>query len=101
LNPLLLATFAYGLSAGLFSVTVISTLQLRTAEHMRGRVMALYSVCFLGSSPIGGPAFATLAAGMGVSSALRVGASICAAAALAGAVVWRSTAVSRQRRLSN
>jgi MFS family permease len=100
LTPLLLATFTYGVSAGLFSVTVISTLQLRTAEDMRGRVMALYSVCFLGSSPIGGPAFATLAAGIGVSSALRVSASICAAAALAGAVVWRRAAHSRQRRLS-
>jgi MFS family permease len=90
LNPVLLATFAYGVSAGLFSVTVISTLQLRTAEAMRGRVMALYSVCFLGSSPIGGPAFSTLAACIGVSSALRVTATICAGAALAGAIVWRS-----------
>jgi MFS family permease len=100
LNPLLLASFAYGLSAGLFSVTVISTLQLWTAEDMRGRVMALYSVCFLGSSPIGGPAFATLAAGIGVSTALRVTASICAAAALAGAVVWRRSTHPRRHGLS-
>jgi MFS family permease len=99
LNPLLLASFAYGLSAGLFSVTVISTLQLGTPEDMRGRVMALYSACFLGSSPIGGPAFATLAAGIGVSTALRVTASICAVAALAGAVVWRGAILSRQSRL--
>ena len=57
------ASFAYGLGAGLFSVTVISTLQTRTAEDMRGRVMAFYSICFLGSNPVGGPASPRLPAG--------------------------------------
>ncbi|HVS58763.1 MAG TPA: MFS transporter [Candidatus Saccharimonadales bacterium] len=32
-----------------------TTLQLNSAPHMRGRVMALWSVAFLGSTPIGGP----------------------------------------------
>ena len=90
LIPLLAATFAYGVGAGLFSVTVISALQVHTAEEMRGRVMALYSVCFLGSSPIGGPCFAALSAWIGVSGALRVTASVCIAAALVGAAAWRS-----------
>ncbi len=88
--PLLLtASFAYGMSAGLFSVTLISTLQLQTAEEMRGRVMALYSVCFLGSSLIGAPAFGGLAGWLGVSGALCVTALICAAAALAGGIIWQ------------
>jgi MFS family permease len=89
LIPLLAATFAYGLCAGLFSVTAISTLQSQAADDMRGRVMALYSICFLGSSPIGGPAFGALAGWVGVSAALRVGACICAAAALTGTIVWQ------------
>jgi MFS family permease len=89
LLPLLAATFAYGLSAGLFSVTVISTLQMQAAEDMRGRVMALYSICFMGSSPVGGPTFGALAGWIGVSAALRVGAGICAAAALTGTIVWQ------------
>ncbi|HEX9124018.1 MAG TPA: MFS transporter [Actinomycetota bacterium] len=38
-----------------FAITGNSTLQLRSAVSMRGRVMALYSVVFLGSTPIGGP----------------------------------------------
>jgi MFS family permease len=88
---LLAATFAYGLSAGLFSVTVISTLQLQAAEDMRGRVMALYSICFLGSSPVGGPAFGALAEWIGVSGALRVEASICALVALVASIVWQTT----------
>lgn len=87
LLPLLAATFAYGLSAGLFSVTVISTLQMQAAEDMRGRVMALYSICFMGSSPVGGPTFGALAGWIGVSAALRVGACICAAVALTGTIV--------------
>jgi MFS family permease len=38
-----------------FAATINSTLQLAVAPEMRGRVMALYSVVFLGSTPIGGP----------------------------------------------
>ena len=38
-----------------FAATINSSLQLAVAPHMRGRVMALYSVVFLGSTPIGGP----------------------------------------------
>jgi predicted MFS family arabinose efflux permease len=89
LLPLLAATFAYGLSAGLFSVTAINTLQMLAAEDMRGRVMALYSICFMGSSPVGGPGFGALAEWIGVSAALRVGACICAAATLTGTIVWQ------------
>jgi MFS family permease len=38
-----------------FAITGNSTLQLTAEPSMRGRVMALYSVVFLGSTPIGGP----------------------------------------------
>jgi MFS family permease len=38
-----------------FAITGNSTLQLTASDAMRGRVMALYSVVFLGSTPIGGP----------------------------------------------
>jgi predicted MFS family arabinose efflux permease len=38
-----------------FMITGNSTLQLRSAEELRGRVMALYTVVFIGSTPIGGP----------------------------------------------
>jgi MFS family permease len=91
LLPLLAATFAYGVSAGLFSVSVISTLQAQTVEDMRGRVMALYSICFLGVSLVSGPGFGGLAEWIGVSGALRVAAFICAAVALVGSIVWQAT----------
>ncbi|MGN6815991.1 MAG: MFS transporter [Solirubrobacterales bacterium] len=44
-----------GAAAVTFAATINSTLQLAVSPEMRGRVMALYSVVFLGSTPIGGP----------------------------------------------
>lgn len=46
-------------AVGFFSVSFTSlgnvTLQLESSPQMRGRVMALWAVAFLGSTPIGGP----------------------------------------------
>ncbi|HWB68463.1 MAG TPA: MFS transporter [Solirubrobacterales bacterium] len=44
-----------GAAAVTFAATINSTLQLAVAPEMRGRVMALYSVVFLGSTPFGAP----------------------------------------------
>jgi MFS family permease len=44
-----------GGSAVAFAAGINSSLQLAVAPEMRGRVMALYSVVFLGSTPVGGP----------------------------------------------
>jgi MFS family permease len=49
------ALVALGGAAVTFAATINSSLQLAVAPHMRGRVMALYSVVFLGSTPLGGP----------------------------------------------
>lgn len=44
-----------GAAAVTFAAAINSSLQLAVEPQMRGRVMALYSVVFLGSTPIGGP----------------------------------------------
>ena len=44
-----------GAASVTFAATINSTLQLAVSAEMRGRVMALYSVVFLGSTPIGAP----------------------------------------------
>ncbi|MGN6665113.1 MAG: MFS transporter [Solirubrobacterales bacterium] len=49
------ALMLLGAAAVTFAATINSTLQLAVSPEMRGRVMALYSVVFLGSTPIGGP----------------------------------------------
>jgi MFS family permease len=46
---------ALGAAAVLFVSSVNSTIQLAVSAEMRGRVMALFSIVFLGSTPIGGP----------------------------------------------
>jgi len=54
-------TIAYGAMVLLGAASIrflslgSSTLQLASAPEMRGRVMALWAVAFLGSTPIGGP----------------------------------------------
>ncbi len=45
-----------GAASVTFSAGLNSAMQLAAEPAMRGRVMALYSVVFLGSTPIGGPA---------------------------------------------
>jgi predicted MFS family arabinose efflux permease len=90
LRPMLAAIFAYGVCAGLFSVAVVSTLQSQTAEDMRGRVMAVYSICFNGCSLFGAPAFSAVAEWIGVSAALRITAGICATVALITALAWQT-----------
>ncbi len=44
-----------GAAAVTFAAAINSSLQLAVEPQMRGRVMALYSIVFLGSTPIGGP----------------------------------------------
>jgi MFS family permease len=49
------ALMLLGAASVTFAATINSTLQLAVTPEMRGRVMALYSVVFLGSTPIGAP----------------------------------------------
>jgi MFS family permease len=51
----MLALAPLGAATVTLAATVNSSLQLAAEPSMRGRVMALYSVVFLGSTPIGGP----------------------------------------------
>ena len=50
-----IALFAMGAAAFSFIAVANTTIQLTSAPEMRGRVMALYAIAFLGSTPIGGP----------------------------------------------
>jgi MFS family permease len=66
-----------------FAAGVNSALQLAVDPLMRGRVMALYSVVFLGSTPIGAPLVGWLAEVAGPRAGLVVGGVAAMAAALA------------------
>jgi predicted MFS family arabinose efflux permease len=72
-----------------FAITGNSTLQLSSSDAMRGRVMALYSVVFLGSTPIGAPLVGWLAEAAGPRAGLWAGAAAALAAAAGAAWVLR------------
>jgi len=55
LGLLAFALVPLGAASVTFAAGVNSTLQLSAAPAMRGRVMALFSIVFMGSTPIGGP----------------------------------------------
>jgi MFS family permease len=71
-----------GAASVAFSASVNSALQLAVAPAMRGRVMALYSVVFLGSTPIGAPLMGWLANAAGPRAAFALGGLVALLAGL-------------------
>lgn len=71
-----------GASSMAFLATMNSTLQLTSSDAMRGRVMAIYFVLFLGSTPVGAPIVGFVAETFSPRTALALGAvaTICACA---------------------
>jgi MFS family permease len=87
LAPTLPLALAATIPVGYAGIMVLSgsnsALQLHARPDMRGRVNALFSVVFLGSTPIGGPVAGWVAEHLGVRAGLGLGAL---STALAGAV---------------
>lgn len=77
-----IALVPVGAASVAFSASVNSALQLAVAPAMRGRVMALYSVVFLGSTPIGAPLMGWLANTAGPRTAFALGGAVAVAAGL-------------------
>ena len=72
--PLCLALLVLmGAASIMFIATANSLLQLNSSTAMRGRVMSLWAVVFLGSTPIGAPVIGFLAGHYGARFALAVG----------------------------
>lgn len=68
-----------------------ATLQLAAEPQMRGRVMSLWAVAFLGSTPIGGPIAGLVAEQAGPRWALALGGAAALTAALIGVVILTRT----------
>lgn len=81
------------LVVGACSVTFLSlgnaTLQLGSEPAMRGRVMSLWSVAFLGSTPIGGPLVGFIGGSLGARYGLGLGGVAALAAAMYGRLALR------------
>jgi MFS family permease len=81
----LVAMVPMGAASTVFIATSNALLQLGASPQMRGRVMALFAVVFLGSTPIGGPLVGWIAERFGPRVSLDV-AGI--ATVLTGVVGW-------------
>ncbi|MGH9236355.1 MAG: MFS transporter, partial [Acidimicrobiales bacterium] len=94
LAPTVPVALALGVVLGLSSITflVASTaiVQLRSAAEMRGRVLALQAMLFLGSTPVGGPIVGWVAEELGARYSIGLG-----AVAAVGAGLWGLAAVRR------
>ena len=88
----LLALIPLGAVSVTFSAGINSALQLAVEPAMRGRVMALYSVVFLGSTPVGAPLVGWIAEVAGPRAGLALGAAAAFAAAVGGAIAFARAA---------
>jgi MFS family permease len=84
---------------GLFSVTfntlANSTVQLRTDPALRGRVMSLYMLVFMGGTPFGSLIVGAITDRWGAPLALVISGAVCVIAAVISAVLAaRSTGIS-------
>ena len=85
----LLALVLVGAASIGFLATGNSTLQLVARPEMRGRVMALWTVAFLGTTPVGGPIAGFVAAHAGPRWALALGGAAALVAAAIGTMALR------------
>jgi len=79
----LAALVAVGASSAAFAATTNALLQLAAAPQARGRVMAMFSIVYLGSTPLGGPVIGWVAEHAGARAGFAVGAAATLAAGAA------------------
>ncbi len=76
---------AVGMAVMLFLATANTTLQLNSDAALRGRVMALYGLLLMGTTPVGGPLLGWISEAWGPRVGLAIGGALSLAAALAAA----------------
>lgn len=81
------ALFVMGATSFAFIATANTTLQLTARPEMRGRVMALYAIAFLGSTPVGSPIVGWICVVWGPRAGFAIGG---VAAIVAGFAAWLS-----------
>jgi predicted MFS family arabinose efflux permease len=100
--PNLALSFVFGLVMGATSIAFMTAstaiVQVRATPEMRGRVLALQAILFLGSTPIGGPLLGAICDQWGPRSGLLLGGvAALAAAAWAVAAYRRASARSASK----
>jgi MFS family permease len=88
LGVALILGLALGLTSITFLVSSTAIVQTKAAPEMRGRVLALQAMLFLGSTPVGGPIVGFVAEEFGARWSIALG-----AAAALGAGLWGRAAM--------
>ena len=70
----LIAMFFVGVGGISMAATANTVVQLSVPDHLRGRVMSVYTTVFAGSTPVGGLVSGAIASSVGVAFAIGVGA---------------------------
>lgn len=101
LLPTVLLTAVALLVMGVFSIAFIATanatVQLTADPAMRGRVMSLYAIAFLGSTPIGAPFMGWVSDAASPRVALAIGAAAALAASVPLVRRWASRGARKER----
>lgn len=96
LAPNLLVAHVVALFVGFTSIAFLTTataiVQLRADPVMRGRVLALQAMVFIGSTPIGGPILGAICDAFGARAGIAIGAAGALGAAWLGVVMGRRIA---------
>jgi predicted MFS family arabinose efflux permease len=91
--PNLTSAFPTAVLLGVASITFMTSsttlLQLRADPSMRGRVLALQAMVFLGSTPVGGPVLGAVCDRFGARAGLGLGSAACLGAATWGLLASR------------
>ena len=90
-----LASVPMGVSGGLLMSQLSGLLTLHSPPSMRGRVLALQSVIFLGSTPIGGPIVGWISDARGARAGMAFGGLAALVGGLGGLAWWAARASSR------
>ena len=85
----MLACIPVGLASLTMMTAANSTIQMSTDPVMRGRVMSLYMIVFLGATPVGSPVIGWIGETFGARWSIGVG-SIASLLVAAGAALWAS-----------
>lgn len=79
--------FVMGLAGMFFMATANTTVQVRVPDALRGRLMSLYTMVFMGVTPFGALLFGSIAQALGVPAGFAAGGTL-GLVTVAGLAVW-------------
>lgn len=89
LIPTMIFIAATGAMMSAFSASANTITQLSSPPEMRGRVMSVYTMIFMGTTPIGNLTVTSIAAGFGTPASFIAAGAPCILVAIVAFLLWR------------